>query len=118
MMLDEYFNGNEDSRMIFECLREMIESLGPSEMRVQQSQIAFLRKVPFAYTTVPLKHQPGRGTPLILSVSLRRRDASSRWKKTVQLPTNWFTHYIELCSPNEVDNQVCGWLQEAWIQAA
>ena len=71
MMLDEYFNGNEDSRMIFECLREMIESLGPSEMRVQQSQIAFLRKVPFAYTTVPLTHQPGRGTPLILSVSLR-----------------------------------------------
>lgn len=118
MTLDEYFDGNKNSRITFDCLHEMIKSFGPAEMRVQQSQIAFLRKLPFAYITMPIRHQPGKGSPLILSVSLRHRDASSRWKKIVQLPTNWFTHYMELYSPNEVDDQVCNWLQEAWRLAA
>jgi hypothetical protein len=36
----------------------------------------------------------------------------------VQLPTKWFTHYLELYSPSEVDDQVCSWLQEAWRLAA
>jgi hypothetical protein len=118
MTLDEYFKGNEHSRITFDCLHEMITSLGPAEMRIQQSQIAFLRKLPFAYITMPLKHQQGKGTPLILSVSLRHQEPSSRWKKIVQLPTKWFTHYLELYSPSEVDDQVCSWLQEAWNQAA
>jgi len=117
MTLDEYFACSKDSRIIFDCLDEMIRSLGPVEMRVQQSQIAFLRKLPFAYITMPLKQQQGKVSPLILSVSLRHQDPSSRWKKIVQLPTKLFTHYVELYSPNEVDAQVCEWLQEAWKQA-
>jgi hypothetical protein len=118
MTLDEYFDGNEDSRMIFDCLREMIESMGPAEMRVQQSQIAFLRKKAFAYTSLPRQYQRGRGAPLIFSISLRRRDQSARWKKIVPLTSNSFTHYLELFSPKDVDDQVCGWLQEAWRLAA
>lgn len=118
MTLDEYFDGNEDSRMIFDCLREMIESMGVVEMRVQQSQIAFLRNKAFAYTSLPRQYQHGGGAPLIFSVSLRRRDQSPRWKKIVSLTANSFTHYIEMFSPNDVDDQVCGWLQEAWKLAA
>jgi hypothetical protein len=118
MTLDEYFKEDNVSREIFECLQEMIETIGHTEMRVQQSQIAFMRKTAFAYATLPHKNQQGKGATLILSISLHHRDASSRWKKIVQLPTNWFTHYIELSSPNEVDDEVCAWLQEAWRLAA
>jgi hypothetical protein len=117
MTLDEYFDGNEESRLIFECLREMIESMGPVEVRVQQSQIAFLRNKAFAYTSLPRKYQHGRGAPLIFFIALRRRDPSPRWKKVVQLPTNSFTHYMEMFSPNDVDDQLSCWLQEAWVQA-
>ncbi len=118
MTLDEYFEGNKECRQIFDCLLEMVQSLGVAEMRVQQSQIAFLRNKGFAYICLPHKHEPGKALPLILSISLRRRDPSPRWKKVVSLPSNSCTHYMELFSPNEVDEEVCGWLQEAWGQAA
>jgi hypothetical protein len=118
MTLDEYFTANNDARPIFDCLQEMILSIGPVEMRVQQSQIAFLKKTAFAYVTLPHKLQQGKGAPLILSVSLRQRDPSSRWKKIQQLPTNWFTHYMEIHSLKDIDEQVCTWLQEAWRLAA
>jgi hypothetical protein len=118
MTLDDFFDGREDSRLIFDCLYEMIESIGPAEMRVQLTQIAFLGTKAFAYVTMHYKHQQGRGAPLILYMSLRHQDSSPRWRKIAQLPNHWFTHYIDLCSPNEVDDQVHAWLQEAWRLAA
>ncbi len=118
MTLDEYFDGHEDSRQLFDCLLEMIEALGPAEMLVQQSQIAFRRNKAFAFAWRPGKYLKGRGAPLVLTVGLRRRDPSPRWKSVVQAAPGRFTHHMEIHSPNDIDDQVCGWLQEAWKLAA
>ena len=117
MTLDEYFDGNEESRRLFDCLREMVESLGPVEILVQQSQVAFRRNKAFAYAWMPGKYLRGRGAPLVLTVGFRRRDMSPRWKKVVEPAPGRFTHHMELHSPNDIDEQVCGWLREAWTQA-
>ena len=117
MTLDEYFNGNNVSREIFDCLRERIESMGPFELVVQQSQVAFRRNKAFAYAWMPGKYLGGRGAPLVLTVPLRRRDPSPRWKQIVEPAPGRFTHHMELHSLNDIDDQVCGWLQEAWAQA-
>ena len=117
MTLDEYFDGNEESRQLFDCLREMIESVGTVEMVVQQSQIAFRRNKGFAYAWLPGKYLRGKIAPLVLTIGLRRRDMSPRWKKVVEAAPGRFTHHMEIHSPNDIDNQVCGWLQEAWNQA-
>jgi hypothetical protein len=116
--LDQYFAGYGESREIFDCLRAIIEAMGPVEMRVMESQIAFYRNRAFALASVPGKYRPGRGNSLVLTLSLRRRDLSPRWKVVVPLTRDRFTHHLELCSENEIDDQVCQWLQEAWIQAA
>jgi hypothetical protein len=118
MTLDEYFDSNEESRRLFDCLREMIETLGPVEMVVQQSQIAFRRNKAFAFAWRPSQYLHGRGAPLVLTLGLRHRDMSPRWKKVVEAAPGRFTHHMEIHSPNDIDNQVCGWLQEAWNQAA
>ncbi len=118
MTLDEYFDGNEESRRLFDCLREMIETMGPVEMLVQQSQVAFRRNKAFAYAWMPGKYLRGRGAPLVLTLGLPRRDLSPRWKTIVEPTPGRFTHHMELYSPDDMDDQVCGWLQEAWIQAA
>jgi hypothetical protein len=118
MTLDEYFAGNEESCLLFDCLREMVESLGPVEMLVQQSQIAFCRNRAFAYAWMPGKYLHGRGAPLVLTIGFRRRDMSPRWKKVVEAAPGRFTHHLEIHSPNDIDNQVCEWLQEARRQVA
>lgn len=65
MTLDEYFDGNEESRRLFDCLLDRIESMGPVEMVVQQSQAAFRRNKAFAYAWMPGKYLPGKGAPLV-----------------------------------------------------
>jgi hypothetical protein len=118
MTLDEYFDGKEESRRLFDALRERIESLGTVEMVVQKSQIAFRRKKGFAYVWIPGKYLRGRVAPLVLTIGFRHRDISPRWKEVVEAAPGRFTHHMEIHSPNDIDNQVCGWLQEAWSQAA
>jgi hypothetical protein len=61
----------------------------------------------------------GKGdVPLVLTVGLRRRDGSPRWKEIVEPAPGRFTHHLELRSSADIDAEVCGWLQEAWEEAA
>jgi hypothetical protein len=55
---------------------------------------------------------------LVLSVFLRRRHGSPRWKEVVEPKPGRFTHHVELGAAKEVDNEVRGWLSEAWRDAA
>ena len=118
MTLDKYFEGNEEARRLFDDLLERIESLGSVEIVVQKSQVAFRRNKAFAYAWRPGKYLHGRGAPLVLTLLLRRRDPSPRWKEVVEPAPGRFTHHMEIHSPSDIDDQVYRWLQEAWNQAA
>jgi hypothetical protein len=116
--LDALFAGHEDSRRIFDALQQVAEALGETEVRVSKSQVAFRRKRPFAWAWRPEQYLgPGR-PPLVLTVGLRRRDGSTRWKEVLEPARGRFTHHLELHAPEEVDEQVRGWLREAWERAA
>jgi hypothetical protein len=43
MTLDEFFQGYERSRPFFEALRAMLDRIGPTQLRVSKSQVAFWR---------------------------------------------------------------------------
>ena len=45
------------------------------------------------------------------------RDHSPRWKQVVEPAPGRFTHHLELRSVDEVDDEVGGWLREAWEAA-
>lgn len=116
--LDAFFAGHDDSRRIFDALHRAVEALGGTEIRVSKSQVAFRRKRVFAWAWRPEQYLgPGR-PPLVLTVGLRRRDGSTRWKEVVEPVRGRFTHHLELHAPSEVDGQVRGWLREAWERAA
>jgi hypothetical protein len=132
MTLDDFFCGRDEARRIFEALRDAIASIGPAESRVTKSQVAF-RKVPadpeyarafpgrgiaFAWAWMPdLYLGPGHA-PLVLTVALRRRDPSPRWKQVVEPALGRFVHHLELTSADAIDDQVREWLAEAWQAAA
>ena len=117
MTLDEFFTGYEASRPIFEALRETIEELGPVAIRVTKSQVAFNRKKAFAWAWVPDRYLHGKHAPLVLTLGLRYRDPSPRWKEIVEPHPGRFTHHLELHSAAEIDGEVCSWLRAAWEAA-
>lgn len=117
MTLDEFFVGHEASRPIFEALREAIEELGPAEVRVTKSQVAFHGKKAFAWAWVPDRYLRGQHAPLVLTLSFRYRDPSPRRKEIVEPQPGRFTHHLEFCAAADIDEEVVVWLQAAWEAA-
>jgi len=99
-------------------LQETISASGPAEIRVTKSQIAFKRRIGFAWAWTPDRHLKGEVAPLVLTVGLRRKDPSPRWKQVVEPAPGRFTHYLELYRAEQLDDEVSQWLQEAWELAA
>jgi hypothetical protein len=118
MTPDEFFAGHADSRLIFEVLRSAIEQVGPAEIRVTKSQVAFYRRKAFAWTWTPGRYLHGAHAPLVLTLSFRYRDPSPRWKEIVEPKPGRFTHHLELHSPADIDAEVRAWLRAAWEAAA
>ena len=118
MTLDDFFAGQEESRIIFEALRSKLDAVGKAELRVTKSQVAFRRRRAFAWAWMPGTYLRGRNAPLVLTISLRRKDPSTRWKEIVEPTPGRFTHHLELRSPTDIDDEVRSWLQEAFADAA
>jgi hypothetical protein len=115
--LDAFFQGYEDSRRIFETLHAAIQAIGPAEMRVTKSQIAFRRRRAFAWAWVPDRYLRGKHAPLVLTLSFSRRSDSARWKQIVEPAPGRFTHHLELHADAAIDDEVRCWLQAAWEAA-
>ena len=118
MTLDEFFSGFDESRRVFDTLRAAIEAIGPTEMRVTKSQVAFRRDKAFAWAWVPDRYLRGRHAPLVLTLGFTRRDESHRWKQIVEPVPGRFTHHLELHTESDIDGEVRRWLREAWEAAA
>ena len=117
MTLDDFFAGQEEPRLIFETLRRALDTVGQAELRVTKSQVAFRRRRAFAWAWMPGTYLCGRHAPLVLTISLRRRHPSTRWKEIVEPRPGRFTHHLELHSTTDIDDEVRTWLQEAWADA-
>lgn len=113
--LEEFFAGRDPvSRELYEALAEEIERLGDIETRVTKSQVAFRRRLAFAWAWMPGKYVRGDVAPLVLTVDLQRRDASARWKEVVEPRSGRYTHHLELRARTQLDDEVRTWLREAW----
>lgn len=117
MTLDEFFADHEASRRIFDALAAAVDAIGPSELRISKSQVAFVRHTVFARVWMPCTYLE-RGAPLVLTLGFRRRDPSPRWKEVVEPAPGRFTHHLELHSAGAIDDEVHAWLEAAWSAAA
>ena len=115
--LEELFKDHSESKRLFEAVRQAIESIGPAEMRVTKSQVAWRRRINFAFVWMPEMYLKRKAAPLVLTIDLRRRDASPRWKQVVEPYPGRFTHHLELYDAGQIDEEVLEWLREAWEKA-
>jgi hypothetical protein len=115
--LERFFAQRDESRALFDVVNGAVQQLGPAEVRATKSQVAFRRGVAFAWVWVPGQYLDGDRPPLVLTVDLRRKDESPRWKQVVEVRPGRFVHHLEVRSADEIDEEVRGWLKEAWAQA-
>lgn len=115
--IDEFFEGFESSRPLYEAIAARAIELGNVEARPTRSQIAFVRRRAFAWAWIPDRYLDGGHAPMVLSVALQRRDPSPRWKQVVEPIAGRYMHHLELRAASDVDAQVEAWLREAWSEA-
>ncbi len=120
MTVDEFFADHAESRPLFDVLRRTLDDLGPIELAVSKSQIAFWgmgHRSAFARVWLPTRYLQ-RVAPLVLTLGFRYRDVSPRWKEIVEPQPGRFTHHLELWALTDIDEEVRAWLKAAWTNAA
>lgn len=111
-----FFEGSPSARAIYEAAERMASSLGPMDIRVSKSQIAFRRRRGFAYLWRPGTYITSN-VPLVLSLPLRRHDASPRFKEVAHPSPAVWMHHLELPDSSVLDGEVREWMREAYASA-
>lgn len=117
MTVEGFFEGQPKALRLFEAVRTAIEAIGPAEIRVTKSQVAFRRRKNFALVWRPEQYLKRPAAPLVLTLSFRERKPSARWKEITEAAPGRYSHHLELYKVKEVDAEVRGWLREAWEAA-
>jgi hypothetical protein len=110
---EEFFAGHGEALAVYRAVAEAVSALGPCEQRVSKSQIAFRRRRGFAYVWRPGQYLTS-DVPAVLTVALDHPVDSSRFKQVAHPAAKVWVHHLELRDPLEVDDEVRGWLSEAW----
>ena len=117
MEIAEFFAGSPDALEIYEAVETAVRKIGDAEVRVSKSQIGFYREHPFAAVWQPKQYLRREAPPIVLSIFLKRRNRSSRWKEVIQPAEGRYTHHVELGGVDDVDKFVRARLAEAWEDA-
>ncbi|RPF26679.1 DUF5655 domain-containing protein [Georgenia muralis] len=112
---EEFFAGSATGQAIHDAVAAVVAGLGPHEVRVSRSQVAFRRRRGFAYLWRPERYLRS-DVPAVLSVALPEPWDSPRFKESVRLAHLWM-HHLEVLSAAEIDDEVRGWLRAAYDAA-
>jgi Domain of unknown function (DUF5655) len=113
---EDFFAGSADGLAIFEAVRHAVAAIGEAEIRVTKSQIAFRRRRGFAYVWRPGQYVRS-DVPAVLSIALPHEVTSDRFKEVVHPSATVWMHHLELTTAAEIDDEVRGWLAEAYQDA-
>jgi Domain of unknown function (DUF5655) len=114
---EELFNGYPECLAICRRVQQVLSGFGEVSVAVTKSQVALRRRKSFAFVWRPGQYVSSR-VPAALSISLPYEITSDRFKEIAHpAPTVWM-HHLELRDANEVDDQVCEWLANAYEAAS
>jgi hypothetical protein len=115
---EDFFGDHPGARAVFEELCVILDRLGPFDVRITKSQVAFRRRRTFAYVWLPGRYLRRPRAEVVLSIALGRHDQSPRFKEVAcPAPGRWM-HHLEIHGLGDLDDEVVGWLREAADRAA
>lgn len=111
-----FFDRHLDALPIYTRLEEQILSRVENvHIRVAKTQITFANKYGFAFVSFTPCRRANRRPPVWLTVSfgLDHRQQASRIDAAVEpYPGRW-THHVMVGAPEEIDDELLGWIQQA-----
>ena len=110
---EEFFDGHPAAFAAFGAVCTLLDRMGPYEVRVSRSQVAFWRGHGFAYLWMPGRYLKRPTAEVVLSIALGRRHDSDRFKEVVQVSRTHWMHHLEIRDLGDLDGEVAGWLREA-----
>lgn len=114
-----YFDGRPQELALYQALFACMDKAFPQmSLKVQKSQISFYGRHLFAAASLPVRRR--KGWPprcLLLTFGLGERLSSPRIAVAVEpYPGRW-THHLVLSQPQQLDDEVLAWLDQAWAFA-
>ena len=113
---EDLFEGFPESLTICHEVQRAVSAIGEASTRTTKSQVAFSRRRGFAYVWRPGQYVDS-DVPLVLSIAVPRELRSDRFKSVVHPSPHLWMHHLELRRAHQVDDQVRGWLAEAYDAA-
>lgn len=113
---EQFFNRVPEGLRLYRAVEQAVGAIGEVSITVTKSQIAFGRRKRFAYLWRPGQYLRS-DVPAVLSIALPYEVASPRFKQVAHpSPTVWM-HHLELNLVHEIDEEVRGWLADAFDSA-
>ena len=111
-----FFDQHMNALPLYEKLEQRIlNEIEGVQIKVQKRQISFYNRHLFACVSFAKvrKAKDCPDTYIVVTVGLSRRLGSSRVDIATEPYPNRWTHHILIADPEEIDDEVLGWLKEA-----
>ena len=107
-----FFAGKPEELTLYETFRSrVLSAVGETRIQVSKTQIAFSGRYGFAFVSHPRRK---KDWGILVSFGPGRREGSMRIRQAVEpYPGRW-THHILVTSPEEMDEELMGWVKEAY----
>ena len=111
-----FFEQQPEALALYEVFeKEVVNRYPDSKIKVQKTQISFYNRHLFACVSFAKvrKAKDCPDTYIVVTVGLSRRLGSSRVDIATEPYPNRWTHHILIADPEEIDDELLGWLKEA-----
>ncbi|HET7928753.1 MAG TPA: DUF5655 domain-containing protein [Actinomycetota bacterium] len=98
------------ARELFEGFERLIAACGPYEVAPAKTRVAFMGRVRFA----GVHAISDRG--MTIAFGLPRAMRHPRVRKIEDFGAGWYGHWVRISSPEELDDELLGWLRESYHQ--
>lgn len=108
-----FFDGRPEELALYQALFQMMDNAFPGALvKVQKTQISFYGKGLFSMVSLPRRK---KDAGIVVSFGLGRRELSPRVRAAAEPYPNRWTHHVSVTEAGELDEELLGWLQEAWV---
>ena len=111
-----FFDGKPLELSLYETLFQRVEMEFPdATVRVQKSQISFYGRHLFGAASLPIRRK--KNWPehcIVVTIGLSCQLASPRVAVAVEPYPNRWTHHVLISAEEQIDDELMGWLREAY----